>query len=84
MSKLSISELWLGITKEAFWTDNQMVLSYIKNQTRYFKTFVANCIQSIEDHSDVAQWQYVPSKINPVNYGSWGLNGTCLAKVKIW
>ena len=70
MSKLSISELRLGITKEEFWTGNQVVLSYIKNQTRYFKTFVANCIQSIEDHYDVAQWQYVSSKSNPVNHGT--------------
>ena len=36
------------------------------------------------DHSDVAQWQYVPSKSNPADYGSRGLDRTCLAKVKTW
>ena len=79
-----MSELQFGITKEVFWTDSQVFLSYIKNQTRRFKTFVANWTQTIKDHSDVAQWQYVPSKSNPAGYGSKGLDGTCLAKVKLW
>ena len=60
MTNLLMSELQYGITKKVFWTDSQVVLSYIKNQTRCFKTFVANQIQTIKDHSDVAQWQYVP------------------------
>ena len=80
-----MSELQFNITKEVFWTDSQVVLSYIKSQTRLVKTFVANNpIQTIKDHSDVAPWQYVPSKSNPADYGSRGLDGTCLAKVKMW
>ena len=81
MFKLLTSELQFGITKDVFWTDSQVVLSYIKNQTRRFKTFVANRIQTIKDQSDVTQWQYVPSKSNPADYGSRGLDGTRLAKV---
>ena len=69
MSKLLMSELYFGITKEVFWTDRQVVLSYVKNQTRRFKNFVINRIQTIKDHSDVAQWQYVPSKNNPADCG---------------
>ena len=69
MSKLLMSELYFGITKEVFWTDRQVVLSYVKNQTRRFKTFVINRIQTIKDHSDVAQWQYVLSKNNPADCG---------------
>ena len=84
MSKLLIRELQFGVTKEVFWTDSQVALSYIKSQTRRFKTFVASRIQTIKDHPDVAQWQYVLSKSNPADYGSRGLDGTCLAKVKMW
>ena len=54
------------------------------SQTRHFKTFLANRIQTITDHSHVAQWQYVPSKSNPADYRSRGLDGLCLAKVKMW
>ena len=79
-----IIELQFGITKEVFWTDSQVVLSYIKNQTRHFTNFVTNQIQTVKDPSEVAQWQYVPSKSNPADYGSRGLDGTCIAKVKMW
>ena len=41
MSKLLMSELQF-ITKGVLWTASQVVLSYIKIQTRCFKTFVAN------------------------------------------
>ena len=76
MSKLLMSELQFGITKEVFWTDIKVVLSYIKNQTRRFKTFVANQIQTIKDHFDEDQWQHVPPKSNAANYGSTGLDYT--------
>ena len=72
MVKLLMSELQFGIAKEVFWIDNQVVLSYIKIQTRRFKIFVANQIQTIKDHSDVAQWQYFTSKSNPADHGSRG------------
>lgn len=32
-----------------FWTDSQVVLGYINNQARTFKTFVANRVQQIHD-----------------------------------
>ena len=45
---------------------------------------MANRIQTLKDHSDVVQWQHVPSKSNPVGYVSRGLDGTYLAKIKVW
>ena len=79
-----MSALQSDVTKKVFWTDSQVVLSYIKSQTRCFKTFAVNQIQTIKDHSDVAQWLYVPSKSNPIDYEFRSLDGTCLAKVKMW
>ena len=43
--------------------------SYLRLVDENFKTFVANQIQAIKDDSDAAQWQYVPSKSNPADYG---------------
>ena len=68
-------ELQFDITKEVFWTDSQVVLSYIKNQKSVSKFLVANSIQKIKYHSKVAQWQYVPSKSNPADYESRLLDG---------
>ena len=55
-----------------FWTDSQVVLSYIKNEDKRFKIFVANHIQYIQDRSSLEQWRYVPSIINPIDIGLRG------------
>ncbi|XP_057290844.1 uncharacterized protein LOC130613498 [Hydractinia symbiolongicarpus] len=56
MSKVIKKELTYPINNEFFWTDSQVVLSYICNSEKRFKIFVANRIQIIKDHSDVNQW----------------------------
>ena len=81
---LELSAATLSIKMSKLLMSELQFVSYIKSQTRRFKTFVANRIQTIKGHSDVAQWQYVPSKSNLADYGSRGLDRTCLAKVKMW
>ena len=49
-------ELDIDITSGLFWTDNQVVLGYINNESRRFIVFVANRAQFIRDHTDVQQW----------------------------
>ena len=63
-------ELDIEINKEYFWTYSKVVLCYISNSSKRFKIFVANRIQFIPDHSDVAQWHYVPTAYNPTDYSS--------------
>ena len=60
------------VDAEYFWTDSQVVLSYIKNEDKRFKIFVANRIQYIRNRSSLEQWRYVPSKINPGDITSRG------------
>lgn len=55
-----------------FWTDSMIVLQYIRNTTSRYKTFVANRIGYIHDHSLVRDWRYVPSASNPADVGSRG------------
>ena len=59
---------------ETFWTDSKVVLGYINNNTKKFKIFVANRIQQIHEGSNVSQWRYVPSKMNPADDASHGLD----------
>jgi hypothetical protein len=56
-----------------FWSDSQIVLSYVKNTKRRFKTFVANRVGFILEHSAACQWLYVPSELNPADSLSRGL-----------
>ena len=70
--------------KEYFWTDSQVVLSYINSNSKRFNLFVANRVQLIKENSDVSQWMYIESKFNPADYTSRGLSGSNQEKVKHW
>ena len=60
--------------KEYFWTDSQVVLSYVNSNSKRFKTFVSNRVQLIKENSDVSQWIDIDSKFNSVNDTSRGLS----------
>ena len=55
-------ELKFEKIKEWFSTDSKVVIGYIKNGSRRFKTFVANRVQQIRENTDVQQWRYVPTR----------------------
>ena len=71
-------ELKIDCFHETYWSDSKVVLGYIRNNAKKFKIFVANKIQQIQEHSEVEQWTYVPTKINPADYASHGLSATSL------
>ena len=50
------------------------MLGYVANDARAFKTFVASRLHMIKENSNVEQWKYVPSKKNPADDASRGLN----------
>ena len=58
---------------EYFWTDSKLVLGYIANDSRAFKTFVANSVQAIQEYSSAKQWNYIPSEDNPADDASRGI-----------
>ena len=50
-----------------FWTDSMIVLGYIKNQSRRFRTFVANRVGVIRSLSSADDWHHVSSEENPAD-----------------
>ena len=73
MSIMLRRELKYNNAKEYFWTDSQIVLSYVNNDARKFNVFVANCIQQIKEHSDPSSRRYVPTKDNTADLASRGV-----------
>ena len=73
MSIMPRRELKYNNASEYFWTDSQIVLSYVNNYARKFHVFVANRIQQIKEHSDPSSWRYVPTKDNPADLASRGV-----------
>ena len=75
-------ELSLGEIEETFWTDSQVVLGYIANESRKFHIFVANRVQEIQEKTSVNQWRYVDTKANPADEASRGLHARNLKESK--
>ena len=69
-------QLQIDCFHKTYWSNTKVVLGYIRNNAKKFKIFVANRIQQIQEHSEVEQWRYVPTKINPADYASCGLSVT--------
>ena len=59
ISKMLREELEIHISSEVFWTDSQVVLGYINNNSQRFKIFAANRGQLIRDNIDIEQWHYI-------------------------
>ncbi|XP_071963463.1 uncharacterized protein [Antedon mediterranea] len=65
-------ELSYSINETVYWSDSMIVLSYIRNENRRYKTFVANRVSKILSESSKHQWRHVPTKENPADEGSRG------------
>ena len=52
---LLTKELQIDGLKKRFWTDSQVVLTYIRSNSKRFQVFVANCIHQIKENTRVDQ-----------------------------
>ena len=81
LDRMIRQELDIVIHDSFFWTDSTCVLRYVTNDDRRYKTFVANRVAAIREHSMPSQWKYVGTKANPADDASRGLTGTPLYNV---
>jgi hypothetical protein len=63
-------ELDLSIDDTYYWTDSMTVLIYLNNRDTSYKTFVANQVRNILDHSSEEMWKFVRSEENPADLSS--------------
>ena len=77
-------ELDYNEINEIFWTDSRVVLGYIFNNVRRFHVFVSNRVQQIRDLTSIDQWRYIPTKSNPADFASRGLDAQRLLDKREW
>ena len=70
--KLSV-EMSYPVHEIRFWSDSEIVLQYISNESRRFKTFVSNRVAEIRSHSEANNWSHIPGDLNPADYSTRGL-----------
>ena len=76
--------LKINIESTMFWSDSTIVLQYIRNKSKRFKTFVANRVQFIKDHSKESEWRHVRSEDNPADPASRGLDADQMVSCEMW
>ena len=59
-----------------FWSDSQIVLSYLSNESRRYKVFVANRVSVIQQFSAPDQWRYINTNDNLADMLSRGCDAT--------
>lgn len=52
------------LKKVVFFTDSNIVLSWILSQAREFKPSVSAFVAEIQSNSDPSQWRHVPGEFN--------------------
>lgn len=50
--------------RRIFWSDSTTVLHWIRNDSRCYKTYVANRLGEIDELTKINEWRYVPTKLN--------------------
>ena len=82
--ELISSELEIDLDHVTFWTDSMIVLGYINNTSRRFKTFVGNRLSEIHNISSPEQWRYVDTNSNPADIASRGMDVKDATKINMW
>ena len=78
-------ELSLPNCRTIFWTDSTAVLQMISNTNKRFPVFVANRLTRIEEHTSADQWRYVPSKKNPADMATRGIDAeSFVSNSNVW
>ena len=59
------TNLSIPLDSVSFYTDSQVVLGYINNETRRFHVYIGNRVDRIRRSSLKTKWYYVPTSLNP-------------------
>ena len=77
-------ELQITACTSTFWSDSTAVLHIIHNSRKRFPVFVANRVSIIERHTDVSDWKYIPSKVNPADITTRPITMEAFLNFKTW
>ena len=62
-----VDETQITVNDIYFWSDSQTVLKYIKNENQRFSAYIMHRVNEIKSNPNIADWYYVPGKMNIVD-----------------
>lgn len=83
LARTVISDLRLKNCTTLFWTDLTTALGWIRRDQAW-GTFVHNRVQEIRSLTEISNWRYVPTSLNPADLPSRGCSFDQLKKSKWW
>ena len=84
LSSLGLLRERLGIEEIYLFTDATTVLSWLHTSPHLLKTFVANRVVEVLNHTHLSQWRYIPSHLNAADCASRGLEPASLLQFSLW
>ncbi|GBO33493.1 hypothetical protein AVEN_208733-1, partial [Araneus ventricosus] len=66
------------------WTGSTIVLAWIQKDPSVLKPFVRNRVRAIQNLTEVSAWQHVPSKENPADIISRGIDPEKIQDCNLW
>ncbi|XP_050293812.1 uncharacterized protein LOC126734295 [Anthonomus grandis grandis] len=79
--KLSLNVL---VNRIVYWCDSTIVLGWLGMAPNSLQVFVANRVVAIQELSDLRDWKHVPTKDNPADYVSRGVNPNELLSLDVY
>lgn len=70
--------------KSIAWTDSMVVLAWLRKFPNNWKTFVANRVSQIQSLLEPSCWKHVPTKENPADIASRGVNASDIVDHPLW
>lgn len=77
------SSLNMNVRDVAMFSDSQTVLWWLHTR-KELKVFVANRVKEIRAATDVAQWRYIPTAMNPADLPTRGMSWPQLRDCNLW
>jgi len=84
LSQKIIPKLRIKVTREYYWSDSSIVLSWINAPSSRWKTFVAHRVGEIQEVTSSSQWRHVKSENNPADIISRGCTPEKLQNDILW
>ena len=79
LASFILDHLHISVDSTHFYTDSQVVLGYIRNETRRFYVYVENRVDRIRKLSSPEQWNYISRRENPADQTTRPVNADKLS-----
>ncbi|XP_065222357.1 uncharacterized protein LOC135846922 [Planococcus citri] len=79
-----VSNISIPVSNKCLWSDSTIVLAWLAKAPSFWKQFVANRVQEIQQLSPTSCWRYVKSAENPADIASRGVLPSQISGLNLW